>query len=174
MTVDEHDDHREVEGHREVEDHVAPADRRGVAAVHRPTGEPPLARGPAGGARLARRTTAALLVVLGVGNAVLGVLVVRGVGSLLETAPATGWGLLAAGPLLAALGVWLWRDGVTAARTGFVVVVALLLANAATASQTEGAAGRTVLLILLALGCAASARTTRQAPEPASSPEAAS
>ena len=108
--------------------------------------------------RIVRRGTAGLMVALGVGNAVLGVLVVLGVGSLLEVSPATGWGLVLAGPSLAGLGVWLWRDGVLAARVSGVVVVALLVANAATASDTDGAAARTALLIVLAVGCAASAR----------------
>lgn len=123
------------------------------------------AAGPRG-ERALRRVTAGLMVVLGASNAVLGALVVLGVGSLFEIAPATGWGLVLAGPLLAALGVWLWLDGVLAARVGCAVSVALLLANAATASGTEGATGRTALLIVLAVGCAVSSRS-RPAPDDA-------
>lgn len=122
------------------------------------------------GGRLVRRVTAGAMVLIGVGNAVLGALVVRGVGSLLEVAPTTGWGLLVAGPLLAALGVWLWVGGVVAARVGLAVIVALLLANAAAGTQAEGAPARTVLLILLAAGCVTAARppsTQRRSDDPA-------
>ncbi len=117
------------------------------------------------GGRLVRRITATAMVLLGLGNAVLGVLVVIGVGSLLEVAPATGWGLLVAGPLLAALGVWIWVGGVAAARVGLAVVVALLLASAAAGTQAEGAPARTLLLILLAVGCAIAGASERTVAE---------
>lgn len=129
-----------------------------------------LGRSPRGGGRLVRRVTAAAMVLIGLGNAVLGALVVLGVGSLLEVAPATGWGLLVAGPLLAALGGWLWVGGVAAARVGLVVVVGLLLANALAGTQAEGAPARTGLLILLAVGCVKAARppsTQRRSDDPA-------
>jgi hypothetical protein len=103
----------------------------------------------AGRGAVLRRLTAVSVALLGVTNAVLGVLVVIGAGELRQVPPATGWGLVLGGPLLATLGVLAWRGGRRVMGVLLGVLLVLLVAHSAFGATQPGGVGRTLLLVAL-------------------------
>ncbi|GGI09822.1 hypothetical protein [Egicoccus halophilus] len=119
-------------------------------------------RGEASHERMGRWVGGGLLVAIGTTNLLLGLMIVPGVGSLLQTPLQSGVGLVLLGPVLVLLGAAVLRGSRVAALVGAVAAVALLVMQNALAPGEPGAVGRTLLLALLAVALGAVVRGHRE------------